>query len=444
MGNGLVDVGIVLALGGLALATCADDETRQAGTTTASGAGGTHTGGTGGTGGSGAAGAGAGTGGMGAFGGGGAGGQPPTCTQDVSPGTDLGPIAQSAQPGDVICLAAGDYGPFRIPTGGTSAEPIWFRARDGDEQLARITDNGTFSQGIRVENTAHVIIDGLWVDEINQGIYVYYSDHVVVRNCRVTRIGQECLRFKHSSYGAFLFNDVDDCGLRYQEGMNGEGIYVGSGEENGDDTHDVTVRGNHIRNAKDEGIELKGSTSNCLVEGNVVHDLLIRDGGGITVSTPDLPDASLNDSGHVVRGNVVYAVSTRTQYQDGNGLNVRRGATVVNNVSWGNQHYGIRIDDKEGRGALVTALHNTFYGNGVDDVGVFDSAVTDLRNNLGLSATDNLAATADLFVDAAGGDFHLVPGAAAVDAGSDVGVAIDIEGTPRPQGAGFDFGAYER
>lgn len=363
---------------------------------------------------------------------------------DVSPGTDLNPIAEAAQPGDVICLAAGDYGPFRVPSAGTAEAPIWFRARDGDEQQARITDDGTYSQGIGVQETEYVTIDGLWVDQINQGIYVYYSDHVVVRNCRVTHIGQECLRFKHSSYGAFLYNDVDDCGLRHDEGLNGEGIYVGSGEENGDDTHDVLVRGNHIRNTTDEGIELKGSTANCLVEGNLIHDLLIRDGGGITVAGPDLPDPGLTESGHVVRGNVVYNVSTRTQYQDGNGINVRRGARVVNNVSYGNEHYGIRIDDKGDLDGVVVVLHNTFFGNGTDDVGLFDDGVTDLRNNLGLTAADNLPATVDLFVDPAGGDFQLASGAAAIDAGQDVGVDVDIESTPRPQGAGYDYGAYER
>ena len=49
-----------------------------------------------------------------------------------------------------------------------------------------------------------------------------------------------------------------------------------------------------------------------------------------------------------------------------------------------------------------------------------------------------------LFRDADKFDFHLREGSPAIDAGSgDNPVAIDIEGTKRPQNSGFDIGAYE-
>ncbi|GAH89275.1 unnamed protein product, partial [marine sediment metagenome] len=41
------------------------------------------------------------------------------------------------------------------------------------------------------------------------------------------------------------------------------------------------------------------------------------------------------------------------------------------------------------------------------------------------------------------GDYHLLPSSPCIDAGADVGVNIDIEGNERPQGQGFDIGAYE-
>jgi len=49
-----------------------------------------------------------------------------------------------------------------------------------------------------------------------------------------------------------------------------------------------------------------------------------------------------------------------------------------------------------------------------------------------------------LFVDAPGGDFHLGAGSPCIDTGTDASVTTDMDGDPRPLGAGFDMGAYER
>ncbi len=53
---------------------------------------------------------------------------------------------------------------------------------------------------------------------------------------------------------------------------------------------------------------------------------------------------------------------------------------------------------------------------------------------------------APLFVDDGNADYHLLPGSPGVDQGyPQVGwVVEDFEGTPRPQGAGWDMGPYER
>ena len=48
-----------------------------------------------------------------------------------------------------------------------------------------------------------------------------------------------------------------------------------------------------------------------------------------------------------------------------------------------------------------------------------------------------------LFVDAEGGDYHLTAGSPCIDAGTDVGLTLDIEGVPVPQGAEPDIGAFE-
>jgi hypothetical protein len=57
-------------------------------------------------------------------------------------------------------------------------------------------------------------------------------------------------------------------------------------------------------------------------------------------------------------------------------------------------------------------------------------------------SNDNLK-TDPRFVNPASGDYRLGPGSQAIDAGLDVDVTVDLDGTDRPQDEGFDIGAYE-
>jgi hypothetical protein len=103
--------------------------------------------------------------------------------------------------------------------------------------------------------------------------------------------------------------------------------------------------------------------------------------------------------------------------------------------------------------AAVEIRNNLIFSEGNDYVAEWTSgtppaaAYTNLWFGLPAApAWDTAAVTGDpRFSDLAAHDLHLLPGSAAIDAGTDLGAAvvIDLDGVTRPQGPGFDLGAYE-
>ncbi|MCG6869506.1 MAG: DUF5123 domain-containing protein [Gammaproteobacteria bacterium] len=79
----------------------------------------------------------------------------------------------------------------------------------------------------------------------------------------------------------------------------------------------------------------------------------------------------------------------------------------------------------------------------------FDAEHSDISNVLATSGATynegegNIDAE-PLFVNAAGGDFHLTAGSPVINSGTSFGAPkIDVDGKPRPGGTGYDMGAYE-
>jgi hypothetical protein len=145
-----------------------------------------------------------------------------------------------------------------------------------------------------------------------------------------------------------------------------------------------------------------------------------------------------------IYNNLIYNNGTAPTHGDGTGIFVSSGfsgsVSLLNNTIYGNHGYsngtgggwGIRVESGI---SGITYRNNICYGN--DLVGILDDSGTSIFSN-------NLQ-TNPLFVNAAGLDFHLQSGSAARDAGFNIGspVTTDFDGNGRPQGAGYDIGAYE-
>ncbi len=108
---------------------------------------------------------------------------------------------------------------------------------------------------------------------------------------------------------------------------------------------------------------------------------------------------------------------------------------IHNNILVSNNG-GIFVDESG-----PTQSHNLVWGNSVNYLVLLLG---------GEEATPSTAALGDvgidpLFVDAAGGDYHLTAGSPAIDVGlASSSSPTDFDGGARPQGAGVDMGAFER
>jgi hypothetical protein len=368
----------------------------------------------------------------------------------------LGHAADVVNPGDTVRVLDGSYQGFYLDRSGTPGNPITFRAEGTD---ARITaDNGMTPDGINVENAAHVVIDGFIVNgRTRAGIRTALSQFVTIRNCHTGNNGV---------WGIFS-GFADDLTIEDNEtygSIDEHGIYVSNSGDRPiirrNHSHDNFANGIHMNGDDGEAPGDDGIISNAVVERNVIHGNGM--GGGSGINMDGVVDSVVQnnllydnhasgislyriDGGSGSTGNVVVN-NTIVNASDGRWcVNISDGSTgntVRNNILYNFHSFrgAITIDSASRPGFVsdhnaVISRFSVDGGNSVIDLAAWQA--------LGYDAGSFVATPAQLFV-APGSDFHLLPGAPAVNTGSaTLAPNVDLEGNPRPVGAGVDIGAYE-
>jgi len=259
---------------------------------------------------------------------------------------------------------------------------------------------------------------------------------------------------------------------------------VGLGMGGGLSVHhgDATVQNNvFLDNLAAAGVNGMGgaielSNSSAVIDGNVLlgnrAELTPSGFGGAIRVEFDEPTLTGN---RIVSNTAEYGAVS---------IGYTRQFTMTNNVVAQNVGDGVVVRGSESYPLAGTLLHNTIAGNGERGVylGYYESGYSTLTltNNIIVSHTvgiyayeatsgvpnqaiasytlfyGNAANTdgsiitstheivgAPLFVNQGAFNYHIRGRSAAVDAGVNAGVTVDMDGDQRPQGAGFDIGADE-
>lgn len=353
---------------------------------------------------------------------------------DTYPGTQALPfqtIQQAANvvfPGDTVIVEDGVYTDtdgdrivVKFQRGGTSSAKITFRSEhrwgakiDGQNNTSRTgIEFGSGADWIRLEGFEIYGVGNNSQTDGASGIVVYNGGsnveivgnhiHDIGRACTDTPIGENGMFIGNQSEVLIEGNLIHDVG-RFAPGENGcqptttnyqnhdHGIYINT-------ANNVTVRNNILYNCK-RGWSIQ-------IYPNAVSGILIH--------------------------NNTFAFEN--PYRDGQIIVGADCAScqIENNVSYAPHNAFIRF--YQGTHTNFIAASNIVYAAGLYS----GTAIS------GVTFASNWPYTDPLMVAPLSYDFHLRTGSPAIDTGLFIpSVVIDFDGVLRPQGAGYDVGAYER
>ncbi len=378
-----------------------------------------------------------------------------TSGSDSNPGSAAAPLrtiqvgVSLSQPGDTVIVQDGVYGPEGHYTCGTIC------SQNGYAAPVTFTSSGTALAPIIVKAA------NKWGAILDCGLpYGYSGDGTDgVRACDTY--------FDFQGTASYIVIQNFDITRGYWSG-----VFI-----NGRNNHDIQVIGNHFHDIGNrhytvpsgtESYGIEGSyagttTSNIVYDGNVFNNI-----GRLPTSGESSTDYDHDHGLYIYNGpytitnNIFYANTAGWDIQISPGshdtniiCNTFRGPnpnrdglimlwadsshpnsniTIQNNIFYNGRNYAIDTWQAYEAGTLID--HNILYGSpkGVINTSVITGSI---------SITNNRINTDPMFVGAAENDYHLQAGSPAIDAGASAIVMYDFDGNLRPQGAGFDIGAYE-
>jgi parallel beta-helix repeat protein len=346
-----------------------------------------------------------------------------------NPGTQSQPwatlefAADQVGPGDVVLVENGTYAGFQMFTNGTASNPITFRANGNNVVLDR---PGSGSDIINIEGADAIIIDGFIVRNAPRvGIRAVECSDVIIQNNDIQFSSLDAILTGYAVRVQILNNICGDSSREH-------GIYVSNSHGSGDNP---IVRGNVSYGNGRSGIQMNGDCfaggdgdiDNPIIENNIIFG---NNAKGISL---------ISAVNYRVANNVIYknnAGAAGIHCTDEPGCGNPSSGVIVNNTVHETNIACLRITDNSVDNVV---FNNIFIGGVFDEVG---SSQIDGSSNI------TSGSLSSLFVNANQDNYHHAAGSPAIDAGrgsfqSESPPTTDMEGSSRPQGGGFDAGAFE-
>ncbi len=251
---------------------------------------------------------------------------------------------------------------------------------------------------------------------------------------------------------SFMTNSANNFGM-------GGGIYVGSSAIGTKITNN-TFTGNNANYQGGGAIAVFGHQTN--ITGNIfINNSVVGSGGAIYImgaSSTTIDRNLIIGNSASTHGGAIHMSSANDTHGQNNivaqNSSPMEAVYVTNSSNVTMNHWTIADNGKYGVVSDETSLNfaiNNCILSGHTVAGLYGPKITSTNslffNNLnrcsgGAVCNSNVIGNPNYF-DPANEDYHITAGSAALDAGINVGVSIDIDGESRPKGAGYDIGADE-
>jgi parallel beta-helix repeat protein len=317
--------------------------------------------------------------------------------------------------GDTLMVKAGTYTyvPPLYLKGGTSwTNPVTYMAHSGETVTLAPSAGSTGALYVN-ENVFYVIVDSFVIDATNvqDGIGIA-GTHVRIQNTEVKNApGNGVSSGTGPKFIELLNMHVHHNGTHPNCASDGPPLFEVIGPCHGVYMYsdDMLFDGGRYHDNQSYGLHIYPGGSRVTIRN-------VR-----SYNNGDTGIGMFYGSNNKIYNNVIY--------NNGSGIWANSGNSQwYNNTIYGNTRSGIYADGSEG-----IFRNNIVYNNDGGNI-----------QNLGNNILSNNLTTNPLFVNTGAGDFHLQSGSAAINAGQAISeITADFDGILRPQGPGYDIGAYE-